>query len=139
VTGATGYNVKRSTTMGGPYTTIASSVAGTSYEDDNVVNGTTYYYVVTAIGAGGESANSNEASATPQAPGGQELLRVTMIDSSEREFQLPATEVDGFVNWFNRTLGTGTSCYMLRKSVGSHNSKEYLAFDKIISFEVAEL
>ena len=55
MTGATGYKVKRSTTAGGPYTTIASNVTGTSYEDDNVMNGTTYYYVVTAVGANGEA------------------------------------------------------------------------------------
>lgn len=41
VAGATGYNVKRSTTAGGPYTTIASNVAGTSYVDTDVINGTT--------------------------------------------------------------------------------------------------
>jgi len=42
VIGATGYNVKRATTAGGPYETIASNVSGTSYIDNSVVNGTTY-------------------------------------------------------------------------------------------------
>jgi len=65
-TGATSYHVKRATTNGGPYTTDASPT-GTSYTDTTVTNGTTYYYVVTAISAGGESANSNQASATPVA------------------------------------------------------------------------
>ena len=138
VTGAAGYNVKRAITSGGPYTTIANNVTGTGYEDTNVVNGTTYYYVVTAIGASGESANSNEASATPKASG-QELLRVTMSDSSEREYQLPASDIDGFINWFSRAVGTGPNCYMLHKTVGVQNSKEYLAFDKIISFEVMDI
>ncbi|WP_371364822.1 hypothetical protein SRRS_53740 [Sporomusa rhizae] len=68
VTGVTGYNVKRATTAGGPYTTIASNVSGTSYVDSAITNGTTYYYVVTAITANGESGNSNKASATPTAP-----------------------------------------------------------------------
>ena len=66
--GATSYNVKRSTASGGPYTTVASGVTLTSYVDATVVNGTTYYYVVTAVNAGGESPKSNEVSATPQAP-----------------------------------------------------------------------
>jgi hypothetical protein len=65
-TGATSYNVKRATTNGGPYTTVASP-AGTSYSDTTVSNGTTDYYVVTAVSASGESANSNQASATPSA------------------------------------------------------------------------
>jgi hypothetical protein len=66
--GATGYNIKRGTTSGGPYTTIATGVTATSYTDITVANGTTYYYVVTALNANGESGNSNQASATPNAP-----------------------------------------------------------------------
>jgi hypothetical protein len=66
-TGATSYHVKRAATNGGPYTTVASP-AGTSYTDTTVTNGTTYYYVVTAVSASGESANSNQASAMPSAP-----------------------------------------------------------------------
>ena len=50
--GATNYNLMRSTINGGPYTNVASLV-GTSYTDTNVVNGTTYYYVVSAVSAPG--------------------------------------------------------------------------------------
>lgn len=139
VTNATGYNVKRSTTAGGPYTTIATNVAGINYIDTAVQNGITYYYVVTAITAEGESATSNEASVTPIAApveDGQAILRVTMIDSSEREYQLPITEINGFANWHINHVSTDTASYILNKKVGSQNSKEYLAFEKIISFEV---
>ncbi len=61
------YNLKRSTTSGGPYTTAASPVV-TNYTDTPLTNGTTYYYVVSALNAGGESANSTEVSVTPVAP-----------------------------------------------------------------------
>ncbi|MCA1628230.1 MAG: fibronectin type III domain-containing protein, partial [Acidobacteria bacterium] len=63
--GATGYNVKRATTSGGAYTTIVTGVTTTSYADTGVTNGTTYYYVVAAVNASGESPNSAQASATP--------------------------------------------------------------------------
>jgi len=64
---ATSYNVKRSTISGGEYQLIASGIT-TSFTDRDVTNGDTYYYVVSAANAGGEGANSAEASATPLGP-----------------------------------------------------------------------
>lgn len=144
VAGATGYNIKRSTTAGESYTTIATNVTDTGYVDLTVTNGTTYYYVVTAITANGESGNSNEASATPHATDTPPnpttgLLRVTVIDSSERDYQLSTEDIDAFVNWFMNHTSADTTGHMLIKKVGTQSSKEYLAFDKIISFEVIPL
>jgi len=61
---ATGYNLKRSTTNGGSYSLLANLTA-TNYADAAVMPGTTYYYVVSATNATGESANSLQASAVP--------------------------------------------------------------------------
>jgi len=65
--GATSYNVKRSTTNGSGYGTV-SSPTSPNYTDTSVTNGTTYYYVVSAVNSTGESANSAQVSATPTAP-----------------------------------------------------------------------
>jgi hypothetical protein len=64
----TTWNVKRSFNSGGPYTTIASGVTegvtATTYTDSAVTNSGTYYYVVTAVNAFGESANSTPVTVT---------------------------------------------------------------------------
>ena len=64
----TTYNVKRSTASGGPFTTIATNIStgvrATSFVDNSLMAGGTYFYVVTAVNAFGESANSNPVSAT---------------------------------------------------------------------------
>src|SRR5438034_257177 len=65
-TGATSYNVLRSTTSGGPYAQGAYGVTSTSYSDTGLTALITYYYVVQAVDAGGTSANSSPASATTQ-------------------------------------------------------------------------
>ena len=67
---ATGFNVKRGPTTGGPYALIASLTGTTirTYTDasgtDNILTpGMTYYYVVTAVSGASESLPSNEAPA----------------------------------------------------------------------------
>lgn len=72
-----GFNVKRSLATGGPYTLIGSTkLPIVQYVDSlGLVDGTTYFYVVTATGPGGESGPSNEVKATipflpPAAPTG---------------------------------------------------------------------
>ena len=67
-TTVTSYNVYRSTTNGSGYAVIAFVPATTTplaYTDSNVANGTTYYYVTTAVDSstGLESAFSNQATA----------------------------------------------------------------------------
>jgi len=64
------YNVYASTTSGftpAPGNRIASGVTTTSYSNTGLAASTTFYYLVTAQNANGESAASNQASATTQA------------------------------------------------------------------------
>lgn len=65
-TGASGYQVKRAIVSGGPYATVASP-ATNSHTDTGLANGTAYHYVVSAVNAAGESADSAPVSATPAA------------------------------------------------------------------------
>jgi hypothetical protein len=60
---ADGYNVKRASSSGGPYTTIATPVA-TNWSDTGLTDNTAWYYVVSATNATGESEESTEANAT---------------------------------------------------------------------------
>ena len=64
---ATGYNVKRATVSGGPYTIIGSPTTP-GFSDTTIAAGTTYFYAVSALNTIGESANSAEASVTAFGP-----------------------------------------------------------------------
>ena len=64
--GATSYHVKRSTTNGSGYVQVGAPTAA-GFTDSGLTNGTTYYYVVSAMNSAGESGNSTQASVTPAA------------------------------------------------------------------------
>ena len=68
--GATGYNVYRGGSSGGPYSQINSVLeASTAYTDNAVSAGQTYYYVTTAVdGSGRESGYSNQSQAVIPTP-----------------------------------------------------------------------
>jgi len=60
----TGYNIYRGTISGGPYSKIFSMDQNTDYTDSTVANGTTYYYITTAVDSNSqESGYSNQAQA----------------------------------------------------------------------------
>jgi len=63
-TNATSYNVKQAAVSGGTYTT-STNVTGLVYTNTGLVNGTLYYFVVSAVNSFGESTNSAQVSARP--------------------------------------------------------------------------
>jgi hypothetical protein len=73
VPGAISYNVKRSTTSGGEATITNISTANNNwpasnqYTDTGLLDGTAYYYEISAVNTNGESSDSLEVSVTPQA------------------------------------------------------------------------
>jgi autotransporter-associated beta strand protein len=66
--GATSYTIRRSTSNGGPYTTLVSGITATTYTDAAVSPGNIYYYVVAPVNAGGTGANSVQVSGTAVPP-----------------------------------------------------------------------
>jgi fibronectin type 3 domain-containing protein len=70
VTGATSYNVYWGTSTG-VTTTTGTKIATvpSPYVHTGLTNGTTYYYVVTAVNTAGEGAESIEVAGTPALPG----------------------------------------------------------------------
>ena len=69
VSGATSYDVYRSSTSDGTYSRLGSepTTISISYPDTNLSASTTYYYKVSALNSYGESAASGESHATTQA------------------------------------------------------------------------
>ncbi len=66
--GATSYTVKRSVLPGGPYVALVPSAPSTTFTNTALLLNATYYYVVSASSANGESANSTEASSVVPVP-----------------------------------------------------------------------
>ena len=60
VIGASNYQLKRSTSSGGPYALVAAGIIATNYVDTTAIIGATNYYAVSSVSACGASANSPE-------------------------------------------------------------------------------
>jgi Fibronectin type III domain len=121
-TNATAYNLYWDTEEGVDTTdNVVSDLADTTYAHTGLVNGTTYFYVVTAVNDDGESDVSTEVSATPD--GAWQTAEV--IDSEDTDASGPRVAFDASGNafavwteynnvagvynvWFNRyTAGSG--------------------------------
>jgi len=82
----TGYRVYRGTSAGGE-TLLTTLAVVTSYDDTSAVNGTTYFYKVSAVNGVGEGSRSNECSATASPPatmlGAPSSLTATALSRSQ--------------------------------------------------------
>ena len=106
--GATGYSILRGTSIGGPYTSIATGVSAITFTDTLLTNGVTYYYVVVATNATGSGAYSSEINATPISPAitwsgttstAWDMTTVNWLNSGT----IPATYNDGYTVTFDDT------------------------------------
>lgn len=117
-----GYNVYRSTTTGGPFAMVnGTTVSSNAFNDTGLVNGTTYYYVVTAVDTlSNESSDSAEASVTPMAAaGGGVLLSEVLYDVSGGDSGWEWVELynsgDSAVDLSGWSLGNGGADYTYSK------------------------
>ena len=101
--GATNYVLQRSTVNGGPYSTIVST-ANTSYLDTGLNNGTTYYYVVYAVGPNGQSPLSAQATATPSAL--QQMIKSDTTTMNSAADWSGVAPVAGEVGLFNNIISS---------------------------------
>ncbi len=97
-TGATSYNVYRGTASNAELSTTLTSVTSPSYTDTSLVNGTAYYYKVTAVNSSGESSRSNEATATPAAGA------VTITNVSTGAAYSTTSAIVGATNYIDRNF-----------------------------------
>jgi len=93
----TGYNVYRSTTSGSDYVLLNGMPLSISdYNDNSVTNGTTYYYVVTAVDAYlNESDASAQVSASPNVFI-QNIYSFVGINAANTNYNVYACDVDQF-------------------------------------------
>lgn len=129
VSSATGYNVKRATSGSGPYANIASNVmpftTSLSWTDSTVANGTTCYYVISAVTPTGETGNSPWISVTPQSQTPAAPTNLTASSGFGNQVTVnwsdPATTEDGF----RIERRTGSGAYVPIGAV-SKNTKSYI-------------
>lgn len=133
---ATGYNLKRSTTDGGPYTTIASNITEPTFRDTGLTNNATYYYVVSTISGKGESQDSAQLILNPPAaqklPGtlisggvtanGTNVLGNIVDNKLNTYFQ--ATAIGG---WVGLDLGSPQAINCIRVAPMNGNTSPMLA------------
>ncbi|WP_229695940.1 hypothetical protein [Paenibacillus albidus] len=81
-------------------------------------------------------------SPTPEQPtGDRAIMVVTMSTGLEKEFDLSMEEVNTFIAWYEqKQAGTGTASYAINKHENNKgpftNRKDYVIFDKILTFSV---
>jgi hypothetical protein len=142
------YNIKRSPNPEGPFDTTIATSSAINFTDKNLQPGT-YYYVVSTVISGKESANSNVVSVTipdvttpPDHTGNTATLILTMTNGGIKSYDLTINDLDSFLTWYDKKSdGTGKSYYIINKTTNIApylSIKEYVSFDKISSFEVKE-
>jgi beta-galactosidase len=121
VPGAVTYKVKRATVIGGPYTVIASNVGSLGLIDTALTNHTIYYYVVSAVNANGESADSIQVSATTQFPNAPTAPTGLMAIAGDEQVSLSWTASSGATSYKVKSSTTRGGPYTTVMNVATTN------------------
>ena len=135
----TGYRVYRST-LSGAETLLASPGNVTSYTDNAVVNGTTYYYKVSALNAVGESTLSGEQSATPATtPGAPNLVSAVTGNSVTLGWNAPAANGGSPVSGYRiyRSTLSGAETFLVAVGAVSSYTDETTTFGTTYYYKVS--
>ncbi|HYG65760.1 MAG TPA: pre-peptidase C-terminal domain-containing protein [Thermoanaerobaculia bacterium] len=119
VSGAVSYTVLRSTTSGGPYSSVGSAT-GTSFSNTGASCNTTYYYVVTASNGSCSSGNSAQVQATTSACTGNVLAN-----------GVPVTGISGATGseqFWTLSVPSGASNLQFQIAGGSGDADMYVRF-----------
>ena len=117
--GATGYNMERSNSLSSSYSIIASNLAAVNYADTNLVNGNTYYYVVSAMNPAGASTNSYQVTAVA---GALPRWNWAATASSTESGGSPLNAIDGDINTRWSTGAQQTSGMWFQVDMGQNNT-----------------
>ncbi|WP_415867177.1 fibronectin type III domain-containing protein [Thalassobellus suaedae] len=107
------YNIKRSTTPGGTYETVASYITGLNYVDSGLNPETNYYYKISSVNTGGESADSSpEAMVTTMALVAPSSVSNILVGSGDDQVKLKWDLIEDSQFHIKRSDSqSGTICY----------------------------
>jgi hypothetical protein len=127
--GATGYRIKRALAVGGPFNPVGGTNA-TGYVDIGLMNGTQYYYVVSATNAFGESVDSPPVSATPGTLGN------LILNGGIEGVLSPWTEYNGAncdVQWTTSASRTGSGSARVYNRTGQWTGVQQQILDILLT------
>jgi hypothetical protein len=117
----------------------------TEYTIPNIKPGLNNTFYVTSLNpVDEESPHSNEVNIFVENPvADRALLTVHLAGGIEREYDLSLQEVNAFIDWYElKQAGSGKASYAINKhdnNKGPFKSrKDYILFDRILTFEVSE-
>ncbi len=128
--GAFAYRVKRSATIGGPYS-VLTTLASNFYADKTVTNGGTYFYVVSALNGIGESVDSAPVVASPRPPpaltfsSGSGQLYVSWSASATGFVACSASNLNPPIQWQVITNIPGSNNGLYKLSIPIGNGRQF--------------